>query len=99
MVLDLDADGLYDEAEETCFDQVDAVGFTVEEAVTTAELMLGTDNPGDHEWTIGESEANNVMMQFTVAVNDLENIDVTMFSLMASGSGDDLTGLSNVMLV
>jgi len=95
IVLDANQNGTW-EPEENCVDDFDEIGFTVGEG--SASAATGSNNPGDHTWGEGEGEPNNVMLQFAITANPAEGVNVSNIQLTASGTGDETTGISNVII-
>ena len=98
IVLDTNLDGKYHE-DLDCIDTIDEIGFSVAQATGSGSAALGANDPGDHEWVIGVTDANNVMMHLALTAGELEDVDITAIEITESGTGDEAVGVTVVKIV
>jgi|GEM_PF-2214441 len=99
VILDDNNDRIYN----TNVDAVDnttRAGFTVlATPKPTITVIYGEQHPADHEHDLEEDTGHNVMMQFNLTVNNLEDVRIQSIGVTARGSGNDREDITVVYLV
>lgn len=90
---------------ENCIDDMAPIGFKVvtpssaQPPIGSGDVSRGPNDPGDHGWIFGPGDPNNVMLYITLSVDQTEDVDVSIFKLQGSGSGDESVSITSVKLV
>ena len=96
IVVDVNRDGNYT-SNVDYVDNLTATGFSVIVVpVPTLTFSVGPKSPSDHTWNIS-STGDNTMLQLKIKA-DNEDVKINSFDTIASGSGDDKTGISLIRL-
>jgi len=99
VVIDVNSNGVYDKNVDFVFDS-SAIGFQVIAVPGPAlAISVGENSTANHTYIIPSNSTENVMLQIKAAAGSYENVRLNDISLIASGSGDDTTGISMVKLI
>lgn len=99
VVIDVNDNGIYDSGIDYVFDS-SVIGFQINPIPgPTLAFAVGGNNTADHTYTIPSNSTDNVMLQFKVTAGNAEAVYLNTVSLLASGTGNDVNGISYVKLV
>lgn len=98
MVVDANQNGVYDYGTDYVFD-LNVTGFQViAPQVPTLLAVVGENNTSNYNYTIPSNTSDLVMLQLKLTTGNIEGVNLNSLSLIASGSGDDSTGVGAVKL-
>ena len=98
VVVDVNRDGVYNDS----IDYVDSLTTTGFEVLLapfpTLSVSLGANTSADHNWN-STDVSENVMIQMKLTAGAYEGVTINSLGIIASGTGDDKTGISIIRLI
>lgn len=98
IVVDVNRDGVYNSTVDYV-DSLTATGFEVLPVpVPTITFAIGSNSPANHNWYVSNTSYNE-MLQLKINASSFEDVKIKSIGLVASGSGNDKTGIHYVTLI
>jgi len=99
IVVDTNQDGIYN-SDIDFIDSATDTGFEILLAdIPILTVSKGSNSPEDHEWDSEKSSPDNIMLQLELSANDVQDIQISSISALASGTGDDTKGVAVVKVI